>query len=207
MIKDNVVIWFIGTNSSGKTTQAKLYHNFLNSVYVGFKNLYPKVYEKDDWCFTQMSKVSSNLGRLDSNACSGTDTLNTKERVMKSFKEACARTPIVVVEGIMATGTWIDFMKPPKRNNQVLLVHLDLDLETAILRLRERRSVKRKVRPEEVEIVAKTKDNMENKIKNFKSLKARMADKVDAHITIDQTKTISQTHNLVKDFIYNNIIF
>ena len=82
----------------------------------------------------------------------------------------------------MATATWIEFLK--RDDTLVFLILLDMDEESNFKRLRKRRAKKMGIRPREVEIKAKTRENMAGKLKGFRSLYKRMAPLVDFHLKL-----------------------
>lgn len=208
MSNRKIAVWFIGGNSAGKTTQARMLHDHFR--YVAGDIIPPILFEytKDGWgagnakrsevhhFFTKMGSFSSNLGNLKGNACSGTDNLSTKEQIMFAYNVALRHTPVVVIEGIMATGQWIEFIK--KENVIVYLVHLTLTEDALFDRLKQRRATKRGQSIESVEIAPKTRENMLGKLKGFKSLFDRMKSRVDLSREIDSTKlNKEQIHKII----------
>src|SRR5690606_7019990 len=106
-----LVIWFIGGNSVGKTTNANLIHHFFKDIVGGERKVIEWIEEDKKCAYTQMNLLSSNLGIFGKTACGGTDTLNSKFQIRRSFEEALEASEAVIVEGIMATGTWVEFLR------------------------------------------------------------------------------------------------
>lgn len=205
----NIVIWFIGSNASGKTTQAALLHKFLSDYDFPAKFCRGET-NGTKWCYTQLSPSSSNLGKFSHpylqdlfpepitvNDCCGTDNLAGKDSVIASFEEACKSTTIVVVEGIMATAQWINFLK--REDNIVLLVHLKMDLEYNLQQLTVRKQSKN---PEFDGIYTdKTRKNINGKINGFKSLYSKMQNQVDSAIEIDARLSKTVIHVEIIEFL------
>jgi thymidylate kinase len=77
----------------------------------------------------------------------------------------------------MATGTWIEFLKKP--DNAVWIIHLAVQEEEHLNRLRKRRAEKKGMRPEDVEMSEKTRQNVATKRKTFSNLYRKMKPLVD----------------------------
>jgi uridine kinase len=203
-VNKQLAIWVIGTNGSGKTSLARFLHEKLRKVsedgpwdfkqdtFIKWKN------SEDKICgYTQFSRFSANLGKLDGAACGGTDTLNSKAQIIESLEVANEKIPIVIVEGIMATATWIDFLKTERR--AVFLIHLDIDEEANLERLRARRAVKADIDPSAVEITPETKEKLASKRTTFRNLYSKMQGKVDESI---QLKTENLTPQQVQKKVW-----
>lgn len=194
MKKKNLTIWIVGANSSGKTMLARAIHNMFSKASkenMSYKQWveYDEEKKMDKKCgYTIMNRFSCNLGKLDSAACGGTDTLNSRFQVKRSFEEACKMRSIVVIEGILATGTWIEFLK--RDDNKILMVLLDIDEETNHQRLRERRAKKLGCDPSDIEITENTRKNVEAKRNTHRSLFNRMEGEVDVRLNLN-TKHMS----------------
>ena len=205
--ENKLVVWIIGTNGSSKTTQARMLHEYFRNIAGDI--IRPLLFEYDKngcgsgsnssqtyFYFTKMGSLSSNLGNLKGNACSGTDNLGKKEQVILAFKKALQHTPVVVLEGIMATGQYIEFLKTDE--TIVYLVHLTLTEDALFDRLKHRRATKTGLGIESVIIAPKTRENMLGKLKGFKSLFERMKSRVDLSREIDSTKlTKEQIHKII----------
>lgn len=197
----NIVVWFIGGNAVGKTTLALALHKHLKSLSESQHDpiLVEKKLNDIKYKYTIFSEYSSNLGDLTSTQCGGTDTLSTKEQIILALKECKMVTPVVVAEGIMATGQWINFLKD--KDTFVLLVHLRLSLKEDVKRLKKRRSEKKGIPIEEVVITENTMSNIQGKLNGFESLYQRMKPLCDHSIQLDASKFIFDvTDTLVKQF-------
>lgn len=204
MKNDNLIIWLIGGNSVGKTTQARRIHSHLCGLsdVKDHQSEIVRWIEQDKKCsYTLMSPLSANLGELAGTACGGTDTLNSKFQIQRSLEEAKKVRPIVIIEGIMATGQWAEFLSVDR--SVLLTILLDVSEETNFQRLRQRRGLKLGIPPSEVEIAVKTQENLSSKLRGFRSLFSRVSDKSHykmilntEYLNIDQvTKAILPTVN------------
>lgn len=173
------VIWIIGSNSSGKTTLAKNLHYLFNrEEYVPFR-------VSEDKLFTLTGERCAHMGKLSrEGACSGTDSLKGMEQFQKSFSLAKKEREIIFADGVMATGSWINFLFSDP-NDIRILIHLEVDEETNIERLRKRRAEKAGIRPEEVEIKEKTYANLYRKRRNFLSLFKKGSGKATISLSVN----------------------
>jgi len=186
-VTKQLAIWIIGTNSSGKTSLARFLHEELQDA-AGYRKWggefirWPHEASGKYCGYTRFSAFSANLGKLDGAACGGTDTLNSKAQIIESLEVANEKVPIVILEGIMATATWIDFLKTDRR--KVFLVHLDINEEANLSRLRARRGVKAGIAPHLVEITQETQEKLASKRKTFRNLYGKMEGLVDYAIQL-----------------------
>jgi len=164
-----LIIWFIGGNSVGKTTQARVIHDFFSDI------LDDRSIEIVEWiennkkiAYTKMNAFSTNVGRLTDRQCSGTDTMGSKFQIFRSFDEAFDASQVVIVEGIMATSKWIELFKA--KDAVLWTILLDVSEDVNFMRLRQRRSVKLGIDPSEVQIARKTQENLSSKLRGFRSL-------------------------------------
>ena len=204
MVTKQLAIWIIGTNSSGKTSLARFLHSELQEVagYRRWDSRYIKWPHETSgkYCgYTKFSPYTANLGKLDVTACGGTDTLNSKAQVIESLNVANEKVPIVILEGIMSTATYIDFLKTDRR--MVYLVHLDVDEEANLSRLRARRGLKAGISPSKVEITPETQEKLASKRKTFRNLYDKMESRVDASI---QLKTENLTPRQVEKKVWKH---
>jgi len=180
-----IVIWIIGGNSVGKTTQARLFHDYFSEL--AGEQTKPELVKWTEQGvelkFTLFNSFSANLGDLTTNQCGGTDTLNTKHQIVESFNEALKQRPVVIVEGIMATGQWIHFLKT--KETRVFLFYLSMTDKQNFNRLRKRRAEKQGVEWTTIELKEKTMDNLSGKLRGFESLYNRMKDLVDESYKIN----------------------
>lgn len=182
-MKKRLVIWIIGGSGVGKTTQASYLHNFFHYSLTN-KPINPEIISwKEDnekgepkkLCYTLMNPLSANLGPFGSTACSGTDSLGSKFQIRRSFEEAYKRRQVVMIEGLMSTTTWSEFLRRPKTDAVLWVVLLDTDEDTNFSRLRQRRAVKLGVDPAEVYLSQETEDNLASKLRNFRNLYTKMS--------------------------------
>jgi len=188
MMVNKLCIWIIGSNSVGKTTQARLLHEYFAELYGVQPN--PQLIKIQDKGLevklTTFSPFSVNLGDLTTSQCGGTDTLGTKNQIISAYNLALQISPVVIVEGIMATGQWIDFLKQDKVH--VILIYLRMSDDLNFERLRNRRAIKKGISVEEVILTEKTKDNVIGKLRGFESLYERMKNQCDyfMKVNVDQ---------------------
>jgi len=170
-----IVIWFLGSNGSGKTTQCKKIHS-------KFYSLQRDVHYKDkDLSYTITGGVAGHVGMLSDKACCGTDTISKKEDITKAFNILLSKgVSIITVDGIMATGTWPEFLKTPQ--TLLITVLLDVDEELNFKRVQMRREKKNGSTDE---LAEKTKDNLRGKIRGFRSMYQRTRDVSDCSIYIE----------------------
>ena len=227
----NIVIWFIGSNATGKTTQAALFHNLFRNDDTRTRIFESKEGKELIWRYTQVSPKTANLGRFSHPLtvkkelvklkeefkddyltqirkikpldCCGTDTLQTKAQIIESFKKASERSKFVVVEGIMATGKWIDFIK--NDNNIVFLFLLDIELEENLKRVKSRKANKQGVSIEDVVVGDNLEKNISGKIRGFQSLFKRVKDKCDYSLSLDAKEDKKKLHNKILNFINEKI--
>jgi adenylate kinase family enzyme len=166
-MKEVITVWFLGSNASGKTTQAKAIHRISNV------NLDFEFITKDNKNIATVFEYSSHVGELGNNQCTGTDTLPKKELIEYSYNYLLNKTDtkLIVIDGIMATATWIDFLKNDKSKLYVVLIDFE-DVSQNIERVVQRRI--RKNPDKELQIIEavteKTMLNLESKIKGFRSM-------------------------------------
>lgn len=203
-----LAIWIIGGSGCGKTTLAMEIHKIMAEM--TDSKLKPEVigwgHKEREFMFTRMSKYSANLGEFGHTACSGTDTLSTKDRISTSYLEAIKHVPIVIIEGIMSTMTWIHFIRQPL-NTKVFLIHLEISPEENFKRVRRRRAEKQGISQENVVLAPKTLENLKRKLKTFKSQYRQMNSKVEYHLSIncevlDQARTVE----IVKRYMLDHIL-
>lgn len=215
---ENIILWFIGANATGKTTQAALFHKYLQGKKRHFGLSYKDGTTEGGvkWKYTICSEMSSNLGRMNHPLlvpngdkaldCCGTDTLSTKVQIMESLKRAKKASSIVVVDGIMATGQWIEFLKD--ESTHVCLIFCDIDIDTCLKRLKKRRAQKLGVSIFDVdEFTEKTVENITGKVNGFRSLWLRMYDQCDSRLKIDSNQFDKhQINEQIIDYFENHIL-
>lgn len=207
-MNSKLAIWIIGGSGVGKTTLAIEIHKIISEI--TDSKLKSKVVgwgEKEkQFLFTHMTKYSAHVGSLGGTACSGTDTLSTKDRISKSFQEAIHHYPIVVLDGIMATATWFDWLKA-EPNVKLFLIHIEISPEENFKRLRNRRAIKQNIKAENVVLQPKTLDNLRGKLKGFANLYRKIAPKSDYHIQIrSDVLSRERTVEIVQKYMIDHIL-
>ena len=212
---DNLIIWLIGSNASGKTTQAALIHKHFRKLFKDdylprFKMVMMDDEMKTFW--TDTSSATANVGIFKHpiiydgqkpTECSGTDTLSKKVQIQKAFEVACDERPIVIVEGVMATGTWIDFIKQP--NNKVILLLMDISVKEDLIRIQKRRAKRKGVDWQEIKITDKTEKNITGKVSGFKRMFEKLKPRVDESYIIDGEQSIKKIQKQIRKIIKNNL--
>lgn len=178
-----IIVWFIGSNGTGKTTQSKMLCDF-------FKRDELKIIEGPNFLYSSFGKIA-NIGKVQDNQCCGTDILETKEKIKLSYLEAIKNHNIVTFDGIMATGTWIEFMRevPVK----IILVYLKTDILSNLSSIRNRRQEKNNVK----NISKNTIENLKGKINGFESLYNKLENKVDSALKFNAKTDKKIIHNKI----------
>jgi adenylate kinase family enzyme len=196
------LIWIMGSNASGKTTQSKLLHNLLSEI--DSKKFYE---EKEKSIKTTLFNNTSHIGLLKDNQCTGTDTISNKQGIENSFNYLVKNygDKIIIVDGILCTGQWINIFKSFP-NTKIAVILLDFpDLMENLQRVLRRRANKVLLKEsgkseEEIfdELISsldeRTVKNMSSKIKNFRSLYDRVKNECDLHFSIDASLTENKIH-------------
>lgn len=204
------LIWLMGSNATGKTTQAKLIHEALSDLKT--KELITEKLDGDLVIKATMFDNSGHIGHLKDNQCTGTDTINSKEGVDASFCYLLSNdVPYIIVDGIMCTGQWVHIFNQFPDKVQVLVVLFQFPtLEDNLRRIAERRAYK-KIEDggndgadihdfENIvewfyeELDEKTKKNVGSKFKNFKNMYERVKKDCDFSMEIDASLHIDDIH-------------
>jgi adenylate kinase family enzyme len=162
-----LVIWFLGSNGSGKTTQSRKIHSY-------FGNEEKQIHkDKNGYSYTITSGEIGHVGKFSNNQCCGTDTIQKKEDIQKCFEELLSKNlTIITLDGIMATGTWPEFLMSDKTILLPILLNVSESLNFD--RVMQRRFNKKGVMEE---LDDKTKENLKRKIKSFQSIYSRCPSK------------------------------
>lgn len=177
------VIWIIGSNSAGKTTLARKFHDHLSSKP---KQIIRGVEEGINYCYTSFGDVC-HVGAINDNQCTGTDTLGKKENVECSFLMCLLdeSSKYIILDPIMSTGKYVSMLH--QFDCKVILIYLHFDHEIDNFR---RVQIRRQNKTGKTgELAEKTKDNLRRKMKIFSNLyeKAKLhcfkSVKIDANLS------------------------
>lgn len=219
MSKDKLTIWLLGSNATGKSTQAALIHLLMRKL-IKAEDYQSKFCEFQEdgikYSYTKVSPISANLGIFNhpltskegekTNACCGTDRLSTKEQIYRAYLAALndPDIKIITVDAIMATGQFINFLN--NSESRLLTVLLDCTENTNFKRLAARRGAKLGIDPSEVELSERTRENLSTKLRNFRSTFSRTKDQADNSLSISTDDfDISQVNSLIVDSILCSI--
>lgn len=205
-----LLIWIMGSNASGKTTQSKLIHETLS-------NLTSKKLITEDLEEVQIKATifdnSAHVGHLKDNQCTGTDTLNSKIGVDASFCYLYSQdVDYIVVDGILCTAQWLEIFRQFPIKILVILLQFP-SLESNLLRIAERRTYKQIeaggndgadiadfefiVQWHYDEFAEKTKKNISGKIRGFKSMYDKVSKDCDYSVEIDATLPLEEIHEKI----------
>lgn len=210
------IIWILGSNATGKTTQSRLLHEKYAN---GEKRIFN--FKEGDYPvkYTTFGSNIGHVGLIGDNQCTGTDTLNSKVSVEMSTLYCLNLCDMVIVDGILATATWIDIFNQFPDSVEVYMILLQFDtLEDNLMRLSERRMMKDINKgvedpPLDVEqyesllnlyrhkFEERTMKNMSNKFKIFKSIYDRTHHKCKKSIQISANLTESEVFSIINKFI------
>lgn len=185
--KDVITTWFIGSNACGKTTQAKLLHK-------AFQSKEKIVIKTPEFKITDFGLIC-NLGVVNDNQCSGADTLSGMNQFVRSYEEALdTEAGLIVVDAIMATGQFLNFLKNKK--SYLLTVLLDFeDVHQNVTRVILRRQKKRPGKV--IQFNGKTLENLQRKIQVFRNLYRKAEVVSDYAIKINAERPMMEIHNEV----------
>lgn len=169
------VIWMIGSNGSGKTTQMRNLVRALNSD----KGKKFSIKQKEfDYCYTVFEDMCV-LGKIGENQCTGLDNVFSQLKVEgvfrsldKSMKEDKS---IVLIESIMATFNWyksiMQVFEKTEEEARLIVFHLDFSIHHNLTRIQKRRA-KKNGREDWYNIVLEdtTYKNIASKNGNFRAL-------------------------------------
>lgn len=167
-IKNNpnkkIVVWFVGSFSSGKTTQAKLIYNQFSKEPI----IINRKIKEDIWLKASLFNEVSNIGITSDKQCSGADTINNKFTRRLSVAYCAKNSNIVLVDGALFSNVWWEMFL--KNFDKILLVLLKHDnLESNLDFLRKRRA-NNKNNTRTLDFEERTVKNMISKIKGADSL-------------------------------------
>jgi uridine kinase len=124
---------------------------------------------------------------MGNNQCTGTDTISKKEMIREGYELLLNKgVKLIIIDGIMATTTWLDFLKNDKSKLMVVLLDFPT-VEDNLERVIQRR-IKKKPK-DELKIIEsiteKTMANLEGKIKGFRSLYNKVIPYSDAVLKLE----------------------
>ena len=140
MGKKKTIIWFLGSNASGKTSQSSELHKYYGN---GPKKINKWKEQGENVKYTTFGSNIGHVGEFGENQCTGTDTINSKKSLEMSLIYCLNECDIVVVDGIMATSTWLDIFNqfPETVSVKVILLQFN-NIEENLRRVAERRACK-----------------------------------------------------------------
>jgi len=198
------IIWILGGNCAGKTTQSKLIHqncNNISSKTIHKVNFVNENNEDDITYYTTFDRTG-HVGKIEDNQCTGTDSLKTRAQIEMSYLSLVFDTNIetIVIDGIMSTATWNTMIHQVKIKQDIHSVVILLNYnspEANFTRLRQRRANKTGQPVSSIELSENTQENVSRKIKLFKT----MFDKVKGDFTmsaeIDADLPMLKIHKMI----------
>ncbi len=132
-------------------------------------------------------QITGHVGAMGNNQCTGTDTISKKEMIREGYELLLNKgVKLIIIDGIMATTTWLDFLKNDKSKLMVVLLDFPT-VEDNLERVIQRR-IKKKPK-DELKIIEsiteKTMANLEGKIKGFRSLYNKVIPYSDAVLKLE----------------------
>jgi adenylate kinase family enzyme len=203
------LIWFLGSNASGKTTQSKLLHEALSDP--TSKKLITENFGEVELKATIFDN-SCHVGHLKDNQCTGTDTINTKSGIDLSFCYLLSQNPkYIIVDGIMCTSTWLDIFTQFPDSVDIIVILLQFPtVEDNLKRVVERRVCKMiekggndgadiadfdyTVEYEFDNLEQKTIKNVSGKFKGFKSMFEKVKTSCKYSVEIDASLHQDEIH-------------
>lgn len=223
------VIWFIGSNATGKTTQSKLLHKAINDD--DESKLFVE-YEFEDGEVSSTIKVtqynhSGHVGFLKDNQCTGTDTINSKSAIDATFCYLLDvnHIDVIIVDGIMATSTWFDIFNqfPDLVDIHIVLLQfptLEDNLQRVITRRLDKEIAKSDGSIEQDhellkgmeerlmdELNEKTFKNVSSKFTGFKSMYEKLKHRCWKCVEIDANLPVLTIHGKIFNFIQDDLPF
>lgn len=211
MKNKKLLIWLMGSNATGKTTQSKLLHESIS----GLKNKELITEHLSDGILLKATLFdhSGHVGHLKDNQCTGTDTINSKDGVDASFCYLLDKDDIsyIIVDGILCTAQWMNIFKQFPDQVEILVVLLQFPtLEDNLRRVVERRVCKKiddcgndgadieifdiLVEQGLENLEEKTLKNVGGKFKGFKSMFEKVKPDCDYSVEIDASLPVDDIH-------------
>ena len=200
------VIMIIGGNASGKTTTAKLIHQNCNGISKAKeirKLEFINENNEDDFTFVTLYDRTAHVGKVEDNQCTGTDSLNTKNKIEFSYLYLVMLSDvrIIVLDSIMSTSTWSEMIHQVNHKYDVktILVLLNYkDIEANYVRLKQRRAHKTGEPVESIILNDTTQSNVLSKLKGFKNMFEKIKNNFNVSIEIDADLPAEEIHQLIK---------
>lgn len=209
---NKIIIWIIAGLSVGKTTQnKKLLHSLKDA-----KRVYHKSFEGSTfYAFTSYGLICS-LGEINNSQCCGLDRVSSKlknEGVRYSIEKAFEVCDIVIVESIMSSSKWIEFLG--KFDAELFIIHLDISFEENVRRLKWRKYSKERITMGrgldegylEEELTDANYEFIRKTRMQYKNIFERERDECGEHhyLNIDGARKPEEINEKILKFIYNNI--
>lgn len=200
------VIMIIGSNSSGKTSQAKLIHKNYNGTGSAKEIRQIDFINEDgeqDKTFVTLYDKSAHVGKMeDDTQCTGTDSLNSRARVEMAYLYLMLSTKIevIVLDAILSTGTWSEMIHQvqTQQNIHTVLILLNYSSpEANYARLRQRRSNKTGQPVDSIILSDKTQENVFSKLKGFKNMFEKIKYDFNVYSEIDADLPAETIHLMI----------
>lgn len=194
------VIWFIGSNSSGKTTQCRMLHEHIS----GFnKKIHKGVTENEvEWVYTTFGKTS-HVGAVNDNQCTGTDTLPLKVNVEASYLKCLmdSKSDYVLLDPIMSTFQYVEMLRQFPIKLYLVYLHFETAEENfdRVIKRREQKTQKFG----EIVLSDKTKENISRKQQNFYNLYNKAKHECDKHILVNANDKPRKIHKQIRKLLNN----
>lgn len=187
--KIRIVVWFVGSFSSGKTTQCRLLcYGFSKNKKLINKRINK---EKKVWLKASLFGLISNIGLVNDNQCSGADVIPNKTSRSLSVVYCSRRTNIILVDGALFTNSWWDMFQ--KNSDVLFLVHLKHDDLESNKKLLSKRRQEKVGNNDEIIFEDRTLKNLQGQINRGKNMYEKADEFMrdgDYKIEINATKDI-----------------
>lgn len=203
----STLIWICGGMSSGKSTTCR---NLLETLGdKDNKKLMSGEFDGVKYFYTKYGSDVCCLGDLNDSQCSGWDRVSSAcktEGLELSMKKAKKECSLVFIESIMSSSKWPEIFF--RNFERTIIVHLDIDFETNVIRLKGRKAKKANFDGDFMHYPL-TNDNYEfirKERMQYTNIFEKFKDKFSAALTVKtDTLTPSQVNSKVIKFISNNI--
>jgi len=186
------VIWILGSNACGKTSQSKLIHENCNGTKVKeIKQIdFINENDEDEKTFVTIYDKTSHVGKVEDNQCTGTDSLNKRSMIEMAYLYLVLSTTVetIVIDGILATATWSPMIHQVNSQQKVQTILILLNyksVEANYARLKQRRANKTGEPIESIVLSENTQSNVLSKYKGFKNMYEKIKDQFNVSVEID----------------------